>query len=60
MVGELRGDCSRRINIQKRLVCKVLEEERIVNRLRPWSYCKSVRRKKAGGGNRTRIISLEG
>ncbi len=38
MVGELRGACSRRINIQHRLVYQVLEEERIVKVLRLWSH----------------------
>jgi Txe/YoeB family toxin of Txe-Axe toxin-antitoxin module len=40
MVGELRGACSRRINIQHRLVDQVLgeQEERIVKMLRPWSH----------------------
>ncbi len=38
LVGELRGACSRRINIQLRLVYQVLEEERIVKVLRLWSH----------------------
>ncbi len=43
MVGELRGACSHRINIQHRLVDQVLgggeeEEERIVKVLRLWSH----------------------
>ena len=40
MVGELRGACSRRINIQHRLVDQVLgeQEERIVKMLRLWSH----------------------
>ncbi len=38
LVGELRGACSRRINIQHRLVYQVLEEERIVKVLRLWSH----------------------
>ena len=37
-VGELRGSCSRRINIQHRLVVQVLEEERIVKVLRLWTH----------------------
>jgi toxin YoeB len=36
--GDLRGACSRRINIQHRLVYQVLEEERIVKVLRLWSH----------------------
>ena len=38
LVGELRGACSRRINIQHRLVYQVLEEERIVKVLRLWTH----------------------
>lgn len=38
LVGELRGACSRRINIQHRLVYQVLDEERIVKVLRLWSH----------------------
>ncbi|MGL6134018.1 MAG: Txe/YoeB family addiction module toxin, partial [Prochlorococcaceae cyanobacterium] len=38
LVGDLRGACSRRINIQHPLVYQVLEEERIVKVLRLWSH----------------------
>ena len=38
LVGDLRGACSRRINIQHRLVYQVLEEERIVKVLRLWTH----------------------
>ena len=38
LVGELRGACSRRMNIQHRLVYQVLEEGRIVKVLRLWSH----------------------
>ena len=38
LVGDLSGAYSRRINIQRRLVYQVLEEERIVKVLRLWSY----------------------
>ena len=38
LVGDLRGACSRRINIQHRLVYQVLENERIVKVLRLWSH----------------------
>ena len=39
LVGDLRGACSRRINIQQRLVYQVLDkEERIVKVLRLWSH----------------------
>jgi len=39
-VGDLRGACSRRINIQRRLVYQVLEEQRIVKVLRLWMHYK--------------------
>ncbi len=38
LVGDLRGSCSRRINIQHRLVYQVLDQERIVKVLRMWSH----------------------
>jgi toxin YoeB len=38
LVGDLRGACSRRINIQHRLVYQVLEEERVVKILRMWTH----------------------
>ena len=38
LVGDLRGACSRRINIQHRLVYQVLDEKRIVKVLRLWSH----------------------
>ena len=38
LVGDLRGACSRRINIQHRLVYQVLEEQRIVKVLRLWTH----------------------
>lgn len=38
LVGDLAGSCSRRINIQHRLVYQVLEQERIVKVLRMWSH----------------------
>jgi Txe/YoeB family toxin of toxin-antitoxin system len=38
LVGDLSGACSRRINIQHRLVYQVLEEERVVKVLRLWSH----------------------
>jgi len=37
-VGNLSGAYSRRINIQHRLVCQVLENERIVKVLRMWTH----------------------
>ena len=38
LVGDLSDAYSRRINIQRRLVYQVLEEERIVKVLRLWSH----------------------
>ena len=38
LVGDLSGAYSRRINIQHRLVCQVLEEERSVKVLRLWTH----------------------
>ncbi len=39
LVGDLKGACSRRINIQHRLVYRVLEQEHIVEVLRMWTHC---------------------
>ncbi|QIT53881.1 Txe/YoeB family addiction module toxin [Aquisalimonas sp. 2447] len=38
LVGDLAGACSRRINIQHRLVYQVLEGDRVVKVLRLWSH----------------------
>ena len=38
LVGDLAGACSRRINIQHRLVYEVFAKERIVRVLRLWSH----------------------
>ncbi|CAN5693295.1 Txe/YoeB family addiction module toxin [soil metagenome] len=38
LVGDLSGAYSRRINIQRRLVYQVLEEDRVVKVLRLWSH----------------------
>lgn len=38
LVGDLAGACSRRINIQHRLVYQVLEAEHTVKVLRLWSH----------------------
>ena len=38
LVGDLKGACSRRINIQHRFVYEVLKEERVVKVLRLWSH----------------------
>ena len=36
--GDLTGACSRRINVQHRLVYQVLEERRVVKVLRMWTH----------------------
>lgn len=36
--GDLRGFCSRRINVQHRLVYQVLEKERVVKVVRMWTH----------------------
>ena len=38
LVGDLAGSYSRRINIQHRLVYRVLENERVVKVLRLWAH----------------------
>jgi toxin YoeB len=38
LIGDLAGACSRRINIQHRLVYQVLETEKIVKILRLWTH----------------------
>lgn len=38
LVGDLQGYCSRRINIQHRLVYQILEEQKAVKILRMWSH----------------------
>ena len=38
LVGDLTGACSRRINIQHRLVYQVLEKDRVVKVLRMWTH----------------------
>jgi len=38
LVGDLKGAYFRRINIQYRLVCQVLEDEQLVKVLRLWSH----------------------
>ena len=38
LVGDLQGAYSRRITIQHRLVCQVLEDEHAVKVLRMWTY----------------------
>ncbi len=37
-VGDLAGACSRRINIQHRLVYQPIAEERVVKLLRMWTH----------------------
>jgi Txe/YoeB family toxin of toxin-antitoxin system len=38
LVGDLSGACSRRINIQHRLVYQVLEEKKTVKVIRMWTH----------------------
>jgi len=38
LIGDLAGACSRRINIQHRLVYQVLKTERVVKVLRLWTH----------------------
>lgn len=38
LVGDLAGACSRRINIQHRLVYEVFPKERVVRVLRMWTH----------------------
>ena len=38
LVGDLEGACSRRINIQHRLVYQILKKEKVVKVIRMWSY----------------------
>ena len=38
LVGDLSGACSRRINIQHRLVYQILDEERTVKVIRMWTH----------------------
>ena len=38
LVGDLAGACSRRINIQHRIVYQVIEERRVVKVLRLWTH----------------------
>jgi len=38
LLGDLQGACSRRINIQQRLVYQVLEKEKIVKIIRMWTH----------------------
>ncbi|WP_395947000.1 Txe/YoeB family addiction module toxin [Caedibacter taeniospiralis] len=38
LMGDLTGACSRRINIQHRLVYQVLEEQKTVKIIRMWTH----------------------
>jgi toxin YoeB len=38
LVGDLAGACSRRINVQHRLVYQILDEERTVKVIRMWTH----------------------
>ena len=38
LVGDLAGACSRRINIQHRLVYEILDQEKVVKVIRMWTH----------------------
>ncbi|MEE8315365.1 MAG: Txe/YoeB family addiction module toxin [Syntrophobacteria bacterium] len=38
LVGDLAGAYSRRINIQHRLVCEILDKEQVVKVIRMWTH----------------------
>ncbi|MBU1695296.1 MAG: Txe/YoeB family addiction module toxin [Verrucomicrobia bacterium] len=38
LIGDLAGACSRRINIQHRLVCQVLHDIKVVKVIRMWTH----------------------
>ena len=38
LVGDLKGACSRRINIKHRLVYQILDEEKTVKVIRMWTH----------------------
>ena len=50
LVGDLSGMCSRRINIQHRLVYEVFEEERTVRVLRMWTHYGGARARRRAVG----------
>ncbi|MFH1039052.1 MAG: Txe/YoeB family addiction module toxin [PVC group bacterium] len=39
LIGDLAGACSRRINIQHRLVYQVLDDIKTVKVIRMWTHC---------------------
>jgi Txe/YoeB family toxin of toxin-antitoxin system len=38
LVGDLAGACSRRITVQHRLVCQILDKEKVVKVIRMWTH----------------------
>ena len=38
LVGDLSGACTRRINIQHRIVCQILDDIKTVKVIRMWAY----------------------
>jgi Txe/YoeB family toxin of toxin-antitoxin system len=40
LLGDLAGACSRRINIQHRLVYQIMDEEKAVKVIRMWTHYK--------------------
>jgi len=39
LIGDLSGACSRRINIQHRLVYQILDDDKTVKVIRMWTRC---------------------
>ena len=39
LIGDLSGSCSRRINIQHRLVYQIIDDEKTVKVIRMWTHC---------------------
>ena len=38
LIGDLAGACSRRINIQHRIVCQILDDSKTVKVIRMWTH----------------------
>jgi Txe/YoeB family toxin of toxin-antitoxin system len=39
LIGDLSGACSRRLNIQHRIVYQIYNDEKIVKVIRMWTHC---------------------
>jgi toxin YoeB len=57
LVGDLAGACSRRINIQHRLVYEVFNQERTVRVLRMWSHWASASRASPSAAAHVQVVS---